>query len=65
MTRMGLKHLIAIVATTAFLAVAFGTLGVLVVREIERRAEWQQIRDDVLRGLPAYLGERREPKEEP
>ena len=58
--RLELKHLIGGVAVAGFLAVVFGTFGILVVREVEQRAEWHQIRDDVMRGLPAYLGERRE-----
>lgn len=62
--KIELKHLIGAIAVAGFLAVAFGTLGILVVREVRLRAEWQQIREDVLRGMPAYLGERREPEEE-
>lgn len=60
MMRIELGHLIGIVAVAGFLAVTFGTFGVLVVQEIEQRAEWQRIQDDIMRGLPAYLGERRE-----
>ena len=57
--KLELKHLIGAVAVAGFLAVVFGTLGVLVVREVKLRAEWQRIQDDILREVPAYLEEGR------
>lgn len=65
MMKLKLRHLIGGVAVAGFLAVVFGTFGVLVDREIKRRGQWQQIQEDIIRGLPAYLGERREVEEEP
>ena len=61
--RIGLKHLIGIVAVAGFIAVTFGTFAVLVEREIGSRGKWQRIHEDIMRGLPSYLGERREPEQ--
>lgn len=53
-----LKHLIAIVAVAGALAIIFGTLGVLVVKEMGNRRLWSHVADDLLRSIPAYLGAR-------
>ncbi len=63
--KLKLKYLIGIVAIAGFFAVVFGTFGVLVDREIRRRGEWRQIQEDIMRGLPDYLGERRNEPLEP
>ena len=55
--KIELKHLIAAVAVAGFLAVVFGTFGVLVVKEVESRRVWNRITDDLLRAIPSYLGE--------
>lgn len=56
--KLKFKHLIGIVAVAGAFAIIFGTLGVLVMTEIENRRYWRYVTDDLLRGIPAYLGER-------
>ena len=57
MINLKLRHLIGAVAAAAFFAVVFGTLGLLVVAEIQRCREWEKIKTSILRGVPAYLGD--------
>ena len=56
--KLKLKYLIGIVAVAGFLAVVFGTFGVLTAQEIRSRAIWNHRTDDLLRAIPNYLGER-------